>query len=77
MKISPYDSSPISVSEVYMKNMAKIDWHLTTTKHNKGWAMCIILGMYCRLVNEIKNITTHMTWMEDINHIFSIDDHLG
>ena len=29
-----------------MKNVGKIDHYLTTTKQNKTWTVCVILGLY-------------------------------
>ena len=34
-------------SKVDLKDMSKINLYLTTTKHNKPWTICIILGIYC------------------------------
>ena len=44
------------------KNMGKIGWYLTTTKHSKGRTVPIILGMYCSytgysIYSKISNIS--------------------
>ena len=35
-----------SASEVTLKDMGKTDKSQTTTKHNKAWILCMILGKY-------------------------------
>ena len=38
-----------SASEVTLKDMGKMCWHLTTIKHNKLWTVHILHGMYSYL----------------------------
>ena len=51
--IYPYDSLALvqlsdfsSASDITLKDVGEINGHQTTKKHNKGWTMCIILGIY-------------------------------
>ena len=45
-----------------MEDLGKIHWYLTTTKHNKAWAVHIFLGMYCAL-------DTWLSYYENLWHI--------